>query len=422
MWLSLAAPGGVRVARVDGSDERAIAPDFVEALAFAWLSGSDRVLVLGRADVHAEPELWVASLDGDLRPTGFAASVRRQGIFALLPMPIAWAAGAVVFCGVTRQGGGVFRQRLTADGCAPVGDVERVSPVSDTAWFPAAATSGRLAFVNVHQDMNLWSIAIDERTGAAFGPLRRLTRGPGIQNFLCTTADGRFLFHASGRAFRPGDSAPRSRVRRGDQRAYRSGARRRGLSGDLAERPSTRVRAEKPGAAGGAAGLRARSRGQHDAARLRRQRRPAAAVDRRATSHPRDVRHAPDVDSRPRHDDRRAARSRVERRVVARQPACLARWPMARLRRRAARWFADRLRGADRGPRRAAAVLMAARRVFGQPSVLVARRPALVLPDDDPVSDDERGSARPPFHARLAAGRRVDRRSSRSAKSSCPRS
>jgi hypothetical protein len=76
--------------------------------------------------------------------------------------------------------------------------------VSDTAWFPAAAASGRLAFVNVHQDMNLWSIAIDERTGAAFGPLRRLTRGPGIQNFLCTTADGRVLFHASGRAFRLG--------------------------------------------------------------------------------------------------------------------------------------------------------------------------------------------------------------------------
>jgi Tol biopolymer transport system component len=50
--------------------------------------------------------------------------------------------------------------------------------------------------------MNLWSIAIDERTGAAFGPLRRLTRGPGIQHFLCTTSDGRYLFHGSGRASR----------------------------------------------------------------------------------------------------------------------------------------------------------------------------------------------------------------------------
>jgi len=202
MWLSLSAPGGLRVARVDGSDERVVAPDFVEFLAFAWSSVSDRVFVLGRADPQSEPELWVASLDGDLRPTGFATSVRRQGIFALLPMPIAVAADSVVFSAVTRQGGGVFRQRLTADGYAPVGDAERVSPVSDTAWFPAAAASGRLAFVNVHADMNLWSIAIDERTGAAFGPLRRLTRGPGIQQFLCPTADGRFLFHASGRAFR----------------------------------------------------------------------------------------------------------------------------------------------------------------------------------------------------------------------------
>ena len=179
MWLSLAAPGGIRVARVDGSDERAIAPAFVELLAFAWSATADRVFVLGRADAQSEPDLWVASLDGDVRPTGFAASARRQGIFTLLPMPIAWAAGAIVFSGVSRQGPGVFRQRLTADTCAPVGGVERVSPVSDVGWFPAAAaTSGRLAFVNVHTDMNLWSIAIDERTGAAFGPLRRLTRGP----------------------------------------------------------------------------------------------------------------------------------------------------------------------------------------------------------------------------------------------------
>jgi hypothetical protein len=202
LWLSLAAPGGIRIARVDGSDERAVAPGFMEPFAFAWSPSSDAVLVLGRADARSEPELWLATLDGHIRPTGIAAALRRQGIATLLSMPIAWVGDAVVFGAVSRQGVGVFRQRLEAGTAAPVGDVEQVNPVSDHAWFPAAAASGRLAFAIVHPDMNVWSIAIDERTGAASGPLRRLTRGPGIQHFLCPTADGRQLFHASGRPFR----------------------------------------------------------------------------------------------------------------------------------------------------------------------------------------------------------------------------
>jgi Tol biopolymer transport system component len=218
MWLSLGAPDGFRVARIDGAEERAVAPDFMEPFASAWSPSSDRVLVLGRADARAEPDWWLATLDGAIRPTGIAAAVRRQGLMTVLPTPFAWVGDAVVFGAVSRQGVGVFRQRFSAETAAPIGDAERLSPVSDFAWFPAAATSGRLAFAIVHPDMNLWSIAIDEQTGAAFGPLRRLTPGPGIQTFPCTTADGRYLFHASARAFRSEilrrdlDSAEETRV------------------------------------------------------------------------------------------------------------------------------------------------------------------------------------------------------------------
>jgi len=195
MWLSLSEPSGIRVARVDGSHERGVAAGFEDVMAFTWSPSSDRLLVLGRADAPSEAEVWLASLDGRLTSTGIAASARRQGVVTWLPMPIAWTGDALLFCAVSRSGPGVFRQRLT-ESCAPIGDTERMSPISSFAWFPAAAAAGRIAFLLPHPDMNLWSIAIDEHTGAAFGPLRRLSRGPGIQNFLSTTSDGRFLFHA----------------------------------------------------------------------------------------------------------------------------------------------------------------------------------------------------------------------------------
>jgi Tol biopolymer transport system component len=51
--------------------------------------------------------------------------------------------------------------------------------------------------------MNLWSIGLDEATGMTVGPLRRLSRGPGILQFLSMTADGRTLAYFSVRAGAP---------------------------------------------------------------------------------------------------------------------------------------------------------------------------------------------------------------------------
>src|SRR5436190_1407123 len=53
-----------------------------------------------------------------------------------------------------------------------------------------STAAGRLAYVNSHADMNLRSAAVDPATGISRGPLRRMTRGPGILQHLSVTADG----------------------------------------------------------------------------------------------------------------------------------------------------------------------------------------------------------------------------------------
>jgi Tol biopolymer transport system component len=54
-------------------------------------------------------------------------------------------------------------------------------------------------YVTIHTDQNLWSVPIDASSGVASGPLRRLTRGPGIVGHLSVTSDGRTLAYFSAR-------------------------------------------------------------------------------------------------------------------------------------------------------------------------------------------------------------------------------
>jgi Tol biopolymer transport system component len=104
-----------------------------------------------------------------------------------------------VFSAVTRDGLGVWRQRLSPETLVPFGTPERLTRATEFGWFSSVA-AGLVAFVSTHSDMNLWSIGLDEATGTTIGPLRRLSRGPGILQFLSTTADGRTLAYFSVRS------------------------------------------------------------------------------------------------------------------------------------------------------------------------------------------------------------------------------
>ena len=76
-----------------------------------------------------------------------------------------------------------------------------MTPGAEMAFFPTTARN-RLAFVGTHADTNLWSIAVDATSGTPYGPLRRLTRGPGIVSHLSLSQDGRTLVYFAVRTLR----------------------------------------------------------------------------------------------------------------------------------------------------------------------------------------------------------------------------
>jgi Tol biopolymer transport system component len=195
-YVSLGRSGSLRIATADGRDDRPLAQELCDVSCAAWSPDSRRLLTLAHADRSLEPDYWIVPIDGPPIDTAVLRRLRPQG-FKPLDCPPAWVGQHIIFSASTREGVNLWKQQLTPEGFQPIGIPECLTPGTDLAWFPAAA-AGRLVFVATHPDMNLWSVAIDAATGMPYGPLRRLTRGPGILGHLSLTRDGSTLAYFTG--------------------------------------------------------------------------------------------------------------------------------------------------------------------------------------------------------------------------------
>jgi WD40-like Beta Propeller Repeat len=187
---------GIRVAARGGAGFRTVAPDVVDVASLTWLPDNRSVLVHARADSALEAELWRIPIDGGSPvSTGLIQRLREAGLFTL-PSGTAWIDDALIFSTAGPQGVCLYRQRFVPSTFQPAGAPERLTAGGESAWLPTAA-AGRLAFLSSRADSNLWSVAIDDETGIAHGPLRRMTRGPGILGYLTVTKDFRTLAYFS---------------------------------------------------------------------------------------------------------------------------------------------------------------------------------------------------------------------------------
>jgi Tol biopolymer transport system component len=201
-WLAfipLDSPNGLHLSAADGTRPQLIAPGLSDLSSAVWSSDSRQLLVYGHPDALSEPDYWIVPIDGSATvSTGLTRTLRSQGFSVFLPLPPAWTGDAILFSAVTREGAHVWRQRIAPHTFEPVGAPERLTHGTEMARFSAVA-GGRMAFVSIRFDMNLWSVALDASTGAAYGPLRRMTRGPGILGHLSLSQAGRTLAYFSAR-------------------------------------------------------------------------------------------------------------------------------------------------------------------------------------------------------------------------------
>ncbi len=198
LWLAWVPRdgGGIRIAPNGGAGLRTIAADLVDVACALWLPDSRSVLVHARADPAVEPDWWVVPIDGrPPRTLGLTARLFREAGLFTLPTGAAWVEDSLVFSGAGLHGVSLYRQRFAPTWQA-TGAPERLTTGSESAWLPAAA-GGTVAFISSQADTNLWSLALEPWSGIARGPLRRMTRGPGILGYLSVTRDFRTLAYFS---------------------------------------------------------------------------------------------------------------------------------------------------------------------------------------------------------------------------------
>jgi len=191
-YISLDDPAGVRIASMEGSEERTVAVNLYDVSFVLWAPDGRHVLVLARSDPANEPECWMVPVDGsEPANTGILQRLRQRGCFPIT-LPATWLGDSLVISVITLEGVRLARQALSAVTLQPQGDAELLTHGGELDCFPTG-NAGRLAFVRTHMDQNLWSIEVDPATGMPCGSLRRLTRGPGYVAHLTVSRDGRTL-------------------------------------------------------------------------------------------------------------------------------------------------------------------------------------------------------------------------------------
>jgi Tol biopolymer transport system component len=206
-YIAAADTSGVRVSAVDGSGDRLMAPGLHDIAFVIWSPDSRSILVYAHPDSSIEPDYWIVPIDGgSVVATGILDRMRECKVWPFT-LPAAWVGNTLVFSGITQRGVILWRQRFMRGTTVPAGDPEPLTPGHERDSFVTAAGT-RAAFVRMHYDQNLWSIALDPSTGRCRDTRQRLTRGPGVVAQLSVSRDGRTLAYFYGG---PGASGVRLR-------------------------------------------------------------------------------------------------------------------------------------------------------------------------------------------------------------------
>ena len=191
VYLAIHSRDEVRLVSHDG-EERVLPTGLLDISFVTWSDDSRHLLIVGHPDPTADRDCWIVPVAGGAAVDTGAFRQARQRDLVIVSMAVAWTGDSIFFTAAGRPGIHVWRQRISPATFVATGSPELMTPGGESAYFPTVSR-GRLAFVSVHTDTNMWSVGIDSRTGKADGSPRRHTRGAGIVSSFSVSRDGNLL-------------------------------------------------------------------------------------------------------------------------------------------------------------------------------------------------------------------------------------
>jgi Tol biopolymer transport system component/predicted Ser/Thr protein kinase len=191
-WVAYAVGGeavsnpgsaGVFIVNSGGGVPRTVHPEMATATNPVWSPRSDRLLVLGRKDGHApardELDWWLLPIDGGAPArTGVFARLDRQDLILpqfpqFFPAAMDWRAGgdAVLFSAYLGEAANLWQISLSG------GAAQQLTTGPGLQRHAGWPENGRrLVFTEEELNFDVGLQALDRATGAARGPMQRLTR------------------------------------------------------------------------------------------------------------------------------------------------------------------------------------------------------------------------------------------------------
>jgi Tol biopolymer transport system component len=184
-----------------------VAPSFAQARYGTWSPDGTRLLFLGEPQRETAESLldWyvVPVGGGDPVRTGALKTLQDAGVSGL-PIPGAWERedGSVVFATDDEGASNVWELRISTDSGRVAGEPRRLTFGTAVERNPASASSDRVVFTRVLDNVDVWRLPLDGRTGEARGALERVTDDAARDMVMNVSADGRMLAFLSSRTGR----------------------------------------------------------------------------------------------------------------------------------------------------------------------------------------------------------------------------
>ena len=197
------AAGSLEVVPSSGGRPRAVAPHFASARYGVWSPDGRHILFLGerdRADAESALDWYLAPADGG-PPVRLRAldRFRAAGVTGV-PVPGIWSSDhTVVFASAGEGGSNVWKVQVAADRQSIVGDPERLTFGTAVERSPVVARSGQIVFTSLVENVDVWRVRLDPASGAAAGPMERLTDDAARDRVMNVSDDGRTLAFVSSR-------------------------------------------------------------------------------------------------------------------------------------------------------------------------------------------------------------------------------
>ena len=200
------ALGSIFIVPSDGGAPHEIATRLASARYPIWSPDGKDLLFLGEEDSDRTTHDWyvIAKDGGTASKTGVVDALNAAGLRAPMPIPGAWSkeGRTIVFATNETDASNVWQIGISPSSHRVDRNPRRLTFGTAVERNPVIATSGRIAFASLVENVDIWRVPLDPRTGTAAGPAERITDDASSDTLRNVTSDGRRLFFISSRTKR----------------------------------------------------------------------------------------------------------------------------------------------------------------------------------------------------------------------------